>query len=161
MVLVYLVVVQCLLVGRMSNCQFIEISVVMCLIDNGVCLVFCFVYLIRGWVFWQWDQDVVQVQFSVGVVLVIYLLCQGFDFLWQDGDVMMYFVVMYFRDNYFFVDLVMIGVVVQFIVSQMVVYLIQCYVVLFCDVSNCLIQLFIGDFYFYFLFYLQDDLIYD
>lgn len=96
MVLVYLVIFQCLLVSGVGDCQFVEVGVVVCLFNDGVCLFLGCGDFIRGWVFWQWDQDVVQVEFGVGVVLVVDLFCQCFYFLWQYGDVMMYFIVMYF-----------------------------------------------------------------
>ncbi len=102
-----------------------------------------------------------QVQFGAGVVLVADLLGQGFHFLRQDSNATTHFVITHFRDDHLFADLGAIGVVVQAVIGQTATHLIERHVVLFGDISDSLVKLFIADFHAHFLAHLQHNLIHD
>ena len=59
------------------------------------------------------DQNVAEVEFGAGVVLIANLLRRGFNFLRQNGNTATYFVVTHLPEISIFADLITIGVVVN------------------------------------------------
>ena len=92
----HLAAFQRLLVSRVGDRQFAEVIAITRLLNDSARLTFRLSRLIGGWVFRQWDQDVAQVKFSAGIILITHLFRQGIHFLRQDGDAATDFIVTHF-----------------------------------------------------------------
>ena len=157
----HLAAFQRLLVSRVGDSQLAEVRTAARLLNHGVCLVLSFSNLLRSRVFRQRDQDVAEVQFGTGVVLIADLFCQSFNFLRQNGDATTNFIVTHFRNNHLFTNLITVGVVVNAVIGQAATHLIHGHVVLFCNVGDRLVELIVRDLHAHFLAHLQDNLVHD